>query len=118
MAELKSKEMEMSIDIDNIIERAVKEAVADHLEKHGLSFPATVGASMTPATQEPEGPRFYTRKEAAEVAHISLPTLHALHNQGLVPFTKVGRSTRIDADRFDADLASGRFSNLRNRKRA
>lgn len=115
MAELKRKEM--SIDIDNIIERAVKEAVADHLEKHGLSFPATVDVSATPDTQD-EGPRYYTRREAAAVAHISLPTLHALHNQGLVPFTKVGRSTLIDAERFDTDLAAGRFSNLRNRRRS
>lgn len=108
----------MFIDIDIIIERAVKEAVADHLERHGLSLPATVGASTTPATPEPEGPRYYTRQEAAAIAKISLPTLHALHNEGRVAFVKIGRSTRIVADKFDADLAAGKFSNLRNRRRA
>lgn len=109
----------MLIDIETIITQAVRDAVADHLEKHGLSLPATVGASTTPVTQaEPEGPRFYTRKEAAAVAKISLPTLHQLINEGRIIPTKVGRATRIPADKFDADLASGRFSNLRNRKRA
>lgn len=107
----------MSIDIDTIIERAVRDAVADHLEKHPLSIQAP-GASTTPGTTQDEGPRYYTRAQAAEVAQISLPTLHQLHNEGLVDFVKIGRSTRILADKFDADLAAGRFSNLRNRKRA
>ena len=106
----------MNIDIDTIIERAVYSAVSDHLAKNPLSVPA--GASTTPEDTKEQGPRYYTRREAAAVAHISLPTLHALHNQGLVPFTKVGRSTRIDAERFDTDLAAGKFSNLRNRRRS
>lgn len=108
----------MLIDLETIITQAVREAVADHLEKHPLSIPAAVGAATTPDTNQDEGPRYYTRAQAAEVAQVSLPTLHALHNEGLVSFVKIGRSTRILADKFDADLAAGKFSNLRNRKRA
>jgi excisionase family DNA binding protein len=107
----------MLIDLETIITQAVREAVADHLEKHPLSIPATVGAATTPDTQD-EGPRYYTRQEAAAVAKISLPTLHQLHNEGRIDFVKVGRSTRILADKFDADLAAGKFSNLRKRNRA
>ena len=105
------------INFENIIERAVREAVADHLEKHPLTIPVT--AASEPATRTPdhqdEGPRYYTRQQAAQVAKISLPTLHALHNEGLVAFIKIGRSTRIDADKFDAALRAGKFSNLRHR---
>ena len=107
----------MILDLDTIIEKAVRDAVADHLKEHPLSIPATIGASTTPDTTQDEGPRYYTRAQAAEVAQVSLPTLHALHNEGLVSFVKIGRSTRILADKFDADLAAGRFSNLRKRSR-
>ena len=101
----------MTINIDEtIIERAVREAVLEHLAEHPINVPAT-------STQEPTAPRYYTRHQACEVAKCSIPTLHALHNEGLVEFIKVGRSTRIEADKFDADLAAGKFSNLRNRKR-
>jgi excisionase family DNA binding protein len=107
----------MMLDIETIIERAVRGAVADHLEKHPLTIPTTTSepAARTPGHQD-EGPRIYTRQQAAEVAQISLPTLHKLHNEGLVEFVKIGRSTRIDADKFDADLAAGKFSNIRHRR--
>ena len=95
-----------------MIREAIREAVREHLETHPVCVPAPT------FTQEPEGPRYYTRKEAAAVAQISLPTLHQLHNEGLIPFVKIGRSTRILADKFDADLAAGKFSNLRKRHRA
>ena len=105
----------MTINIDeNIIERAVREAVADHLEKHPLTISSTEPTTGTSCQQT--GPRYYTRQQAAEVAQISIPTLHALRNEGLVEFVKIGRSTRIYADKFDADLAAGKFSNTRHRR--
>ena len=100
----------MTIEIN--LEQIFRDAINDYLQKNPLTI-------QEPATQtEPETPRFYTRAQAAEVAQVSLPTLHALHNEGLVSFVKIGRSTRILADKFDADLAAGKFSNLRKRRRA
>ena len=100
----------MTIEIN--LEQIFRDALRDYLEKHPI-------APQEPAPQtEPEGPRYYTRQQAAEAAQISLPTLHQLHNEGLVSFVKIGRSTRIVADKFDADLAAGKFSNLRKRRRA
>ena len=100
----------MTIEIN--LEQLFRDAIADYLQKN----PLTLQESATQT--EPETPRYYTRQQAAEIAQISLPTLHQLINEGRIIPTKVGRATRIPADKFDADLASGRFSNLRNRKRA
>lgn len=107
--------MIISID-ETVIERAVRAAVSEHLEKHPLTIPTTASEPATATPCKQTGPRYYTRQQAAEVAQISIPTLHALRNEGLIEFVKIGRSTRIYADKFDADLAAGKFSNIRHRR--
>lgn len=103
------------IDLEQIIYTAVRDAVADHLKQHPLTMPTTEPEAEN--GDKEDNTRYYTRKQAAEVAQISLPTIHELHNEGLVEFIKIGRNTRIPADKFDADLAAGKFSNLRHKRR-
>ena len=111
--------MSLELDLENIFRQAVREAVVEHLEQHPLTIPADATASTSTApTATPAGPRYYTRQQAAQVANISLPTLHGLHNEGLVAFVKVGRATRIPADKFDSDLAAGVFGRGRKQRRA
>lgn len=100
----------MTIEIN--LEQIFRDAINDFLQKNPLTL-------QEPATQtEPDGPRYLSRKEAADIGRMSLPKLHELINTGLVHPVKNGRRTLIPADEFLSDLAAGRFSNLRNRRRA
>ncbi len=50
-------------------------------------------AAMKPAKVEP---KFYTRVEAAQLLKISLPTLHAWANKGLITQSKIGNRVLIE----------------------
>lgn len=53
---------------------------------------------MTTAT--PQAPLVYTRKEAANLAQVSLPTLDRWIRNNDLPVIRVGRQYRIPAERF------------------
>lgn len=50
-----------------------------------------------------------TRADACDFLKVSLPTLHALMNQGLVKFKKVGRKTIINLTDLKRAVADGRI---------
>lgn len=61
--------------------------------------------------EEPKAvPEWDSRQDAATIAGISLPTLHALIGQGLVEARKVGRRTLINLGDLRDKLASGEIS--------
>ena len=61
--------------------------------------------------EEPKAvPEWGSRQDAAVIAGISLPTLHALINQGIVEARKVGRRTLINLGDLRVKLASGEIS--------
>lgn len=64
-----------------------------------------------------EKPRFYTRKEAADILGVSLPTIHKMLNDGSIRATKVRRATRIFADHFDQAVKSGSLKKYGRRTR-
>lgn len=60
--------------------------------------------------------RHYTRDEVCSILRVSKPTFHSLANAGLIPILKVGRRTLIEADKFDALVASGQLCKYKHRK--
>jgi excisionase family DNA binding protein len=48
------------------------------------------------ASMKKEEPKFYTREEAAQLLKISLPTLHAWANKGLITKSKIGNRVLIE----------------------
>ncbi len=79
---------------------------------------AEVLATYQPKPIEKTAPRKYTREELAEVVlHVSLPTIHGMMKQGILPYVKVGRRTLFDADTIDAMVASGELKKYRRIKK-
>lgn len=60
--------------------------------------------------------RYYTRQECCEILRCSLPTFHALVNKSLIPVTKVGRKTLVNAAEFDKALAAGNLARYKHHK--
>ena len=56
-------------------------------------------------------PKFYTRKEAAEILHVTLPTLARITKDGLLVAKHVGSRILYEADAIDARRV---ISTLRN----
>ena len=46
-------------------------------------------------------PKFYTRKEAAEILHVTLPTLARITKDGLLASKRVGSRILYEADAID-----------------
>ena len=64
--------------------------------------------------QKPDaGPEWGSRQDAARIAGVSLPTIHALMAQGLIEARKVGRRTVINLADLREKLASGEISKYR-----
>ena len=61
------------------------------------------------------GPEWGTRQQAADLATISLPTLHGLIREGLVETTKIGRRTSVNLSDLREKLASGELAKYRRR---
>ncbi len=52
-------------------------------------------------------PIYLSRTQAAAALGVSLPTLHALMNQGALPFVKIGSSTRIPKAELEKAMKNG-----------
>lgn len=50
-------------------------------------------------------PKFYTRKQTAELLHITLPTLARITKAGLIESKQVGSRILYDAEAIDAAVA-------------
>lgn len=86
----------MEKEFNNILE-CIAEMVADKLaNKISLSAP----------TSEPKTAKKLTRKEVAEMLHISLPTLHSYINKGLVCPQKIGGRVLFDANEVEEAMAT------------
>lgn len=78
-------------------------------------YRATHPDPQTAAKNEDTKPRFYTRAEAAQMLKTSLPTLHAMMNDGSIRFTKAGRKTLIFADYLDEAISTGKLAKYQRR---
>lgn len=58
-------------------------------------------------------PRYYSRKEAAELLHVTLPTLHAMVNAGALKPEKVGGRVLFDASAIDEGIRNGSLTKFR-----
>ena len=74
------------------------------------------GELSLPPEPKQEEPSYLTRKEAAEMLKVSLPTLHAMINAGAIKVTKAGQRTLIERSRFESDLADGKLAKYSRRK--
>lgn len=63
-------------------------------------------------------PRYYSRREAAEILRVTLPTLHSMTKQGMITAKKVGRRILYDADAFDEAVKEDRVYKYKRRKEA
>lgn len=57
--------------------------------------------------QEEAKPRYYTRKQVADLLHVSLPTVHSMMNEGVLKPEKVGRRVLFAAQAVDDGLRDG-----------
>ncbi|MBO5596187.1 MAG: hypothetical protein J5917_05375 [Bacteroidales bacterium] len=78
-------------------------------------YRATHPDQQTAAKPEDTKPRFYTRKEAADILKTTLPTIHAMMNDGSIRFTKANRKTLIFADYLDEAVKSGKLAKYQRR---
>lgn len=62
--------------------------------------------ATTPARQEP---KFYSRKETAQLLHVTLPTLARLTKDGLITAKRVGSRILYDAEAIDAAVKENRM---------
>ncbi len=78
-------------------------------------YRATHPDPQTAAKPEDTKPRFYTRAEAAQMLKTTLPTIHAMMNDGSIRFTKAGRKTLIFADYLDDAINTGKLAKYQRR---
>lgn len=57
---------------------------------------------------EKKEPKFYNRKQTAEILHVTLPTLARLTRDGIITAKKVGGRILYDADAIDAAVEEKR----------
>ena len=57
-------------------------------------------------------PKFYTRKEAAEILHVTLPTLARITKDGLLASKRVGSRILYEADAIDEAVKNRSYSNI------
>lgn len=62
-----------------------------------------------------QAPRMYTRKEVAERLGVSLPTVHALMNQGILKPTHVGRKPLFKAQDIEEAISTGELRKYKRR---
>ena len=70
-------------------------------------------ANYQPRPVEPEVPKYYSRKDVADILHISYPTLHGLMKKNAIKFIKVGKKTLFPQAELDAMVASGELRKYR-----
>ena len=54
-------------------------------------------------------PKFYSRKETAQLLHVTLPTLARLTKDGLITAKRVGNRILYDAEAIDAAVKENRI---------
>lgn len=64
---------------------------------------------------EQQEPRMYTRKEVAERLGVSLPTVHALMNQGILKPVHVGRKPLFRAQEVEEAISTGELRKYKRR---
>lgn len=84
--------------INEIVKQAYKQAYADIQEDIAK-----------------QAPRMYTRKEVAERLGVSLPTVHALINQGILKPTRVGRKPLFKAQDIEEAISTGELRKYKRR---
>lgn len=57
-------------------------------------------------------PKFYTRKEVAEILHVTLPTLARITKDGLLISKRVGSRILYEADAIDEAVKNKSYSNI------
>lgn len=57
---------------------------------------------------KPKEPKFYTRKETAQLLHVTLPTLARLTKEGLITAKKAGGRVLYEAEAIDAAVKENR----------
>ena len=67
-----------------------------------------VSERVLSATMKKE-PKFYSRKETAQLLHVTLPTLARLTNDGLITAKKVGKRILYEAEAIDAAVKENRM---------
>lgn len=66
-----------------------------------------VSEKIISATTKKE-PKFYSRKETAQLLHVTLPTLARLTKDGLITAKKVGNRILYEAEAIDAAVMENR----------
>lgn len=87
--------------IGDTISRAVEDSVAKAM------------ANYQPKPVKPEAPKYYSRKDVADILHISYPTLHGMMKKNAIKFIKVGKKTLFPQAELDAMVASGELRKYR-----
>lgn len=64
----------------------------------------------------PKEPKFYSRKETAQLLHVTLPTLARLTKDGLITAKKVGRRILYEAEAIDAAVKENRMFKYKRAK--
>lgn len=57
---------------------------------------------------KPKEPKFYTRKETAQLLHVTLPTLARLTKEGMITAKKAGGRVLYEAEAIDAAVREQR----------
>ena len=65
------------------------------------------------AAMQAKEPRYYTRKETAQLIHVTLPTLARLTKDGLITAKKVGSRILYDAEAIDEAVKENRMFKYR-----
>lgn len=68
------------------------------------------------AAVKPREPKFYSRKETAQLLHVTLPTLARLTKDGLISAKKVGRRILYEAGAIDEAVKGNRMFKYKRAK--
>lgn len=92
MDKLTEKQMEVLIPILNPIIDIIVERMSERVRS---------------ATMQKE-PKFYSRRETAQLLHVTLPTLARLTKEGVIPSINIGRRVLYDAESIDTAVKENR----------
>ena len=96
-------------DLGNLFMKYIGDAISKAVE----DSVARAMANYQPRPVEPEAPKYYSRKDVADILHISYPTLHGLMKKNAIKFIKVGKKTLFPQAELDAMVASGELRKYR-----
>ena len=99
----------MQIDFGSLFMKYVGEAVSRAVEE-GIT---RAMQNYVPKQVVSETPKYYSRKDVADILHISYPTLHGLMKKNAIKFIKVGKKTLFPQAELDEMVASGELRKYR-----